>query len=654
MKLTTILRVLSSALLLLAATASAQPAAFSLLSPSNNDTIRSKTVYYYCQSSTGAHHYEVWVDNVKRGEVTADAKTPTQVYFDSVALATGRHSWYFVAVNAAGQRTQSASTFQFTLLSHPDLPYWAIGPFQKYGPNPILSPQGSGTGWESKNVLNPGVMVDDTGCFQMVYRAQDQTNNYSQIGYAHGVDGVTFSRNANPVIRNNGTGETYGCEDPRLVKLGNTYYCYYCAYNGAVSICVATSTDMINWTKYGPKLNNTKNPCIVINSNGTPALINGKYWMYHGDQGFTANTMRLVSSTDLINWTDAGVVRFRLDGMQWEPCIAIADASPNSDDIVVFFAGKLWGDTWFNPSNPLWYYYAISEVVFPKSNMLERIEKLDGMIMLPGKAYETNGQFNLCIFTNSVMKYRRAWWNHYGAGDSRVAVAMAPERNVILGPNRAKGKTVTASSSVQAGANAVDSSCATRWESSASDNQWIMVDLGALYDIRRVILKWEVAYGRSYRIQVSNDASTWNDAYTTTTGNGDFDDIVLSSPSRGRYVRMLATQRGTTYGYSLWEFEVFGTVPVNTVARVRNVRSGNNLFVNAGFISYSLVRARTVTLTVYSAKGETVARMTRLAQPGKNTISDWSAYNRLPAGTYCVALSMRGQASVTARTVKGR
>jgi hypothetical protein len=32
----------------------------------------------------------------------------------------------------------------------------------------------------------------------------------------------------------------------------------------------------------------------------------------------------------------------------------------------------------------------------------------------------------------------------------------------------------------------------------------------------------------------------------------------LALPVSGRYVRLLGTQRGTAYGYSLWEFEVYG------------------------------------------------------------------------------------------------
>jgi hypothetical protein len=85
-----------------------------------------------------------------------------------------------------------------------------------------------------------------------------------------------------------------------------------------------------------------------------------------------------------------------------------------------------------------------------------------------------------------------------------------------------------------------------------------------------------------------------------------------------------------------------------------NARSGNTLFANAPAITCSLVRAQAVTLTVYSAQGKMIARMTRAARAGTNKIIDWCAFNRLPAGTYCVALSFRGQESIIARMVKIR
>ncbi|MEV7571194.1 glycosyl hydrolase family 8 [Streptomyces tanashiensis] len=122
------------------------------------------------------------------------------------------------------------------------------------------------------------------------------------------------------------------------------------------------------------------------------------------------------------------------------------------------------------------------------------------------------------------------------------------------------GKAVTASSvetSAFGPGLAVDGSTATRWASAEGvDPQWIRIDLGANHTISRVKLNWEDAYGRTYRIQTSADGSTWTDVYSTTAGDGATDDLTVSGS--GRYVRMYGTGRGTPYGYSLWEFEVYG------------------------------------------------------------------------------------------------
>lgn len=117
--------------------------------------------------------------------------------------------------------------------------------------------------------------------------------------------------------------------------------------------------------------------------------------------------------------------------------------------------------------------------------------------------------------------------------------------------------TVSSTADGTVGASAVDGSAATRWSSAYSDPQWIYVDLGSSRSISSVRLSWEAAYGKAFKIQVSNDASAWSDVYSTTTGTGGVQSISFS-PTNARYVRMYGTQRGTTYGYSLWEFEVYG------------------------------------------------------------------------------------------------
>ncbi|MET0424906.1 MAG: ThuA domain-containing protein [Actinoplanes sp.] len=128
--------------------------------------------------------------------------------------------------------------------------------------------------------------------------------------------------------------------------------------------------------------------------------------------------------------------------------------------------------------------------------------------------------------------------------------------------NLALNKPATASSvetSAYPASAAVDASATTRWSSAFSDPQWIRVDLGSVRPISRVKLLWEAAYGRDYQIQTSPDGAAWTTLRTVTGGNGGEDDHPGLSAST-RYVRILGTARGTPWGYSLYSFEVHGSV----------------------------------------------------------------------------------------------
>ncbi|MEE4541078.1 discoidin domain-containing protein [Streptomyces sp. V4-01] len=133
-----------------------------------------------------------------------------------------------------------------------------------------------------------------------------------------------------------------------------------------------------------------------------------------------------------------------------------------------------------------------------------------------------------------------------------------------------QGKPATASS-VQdpfTASAAVDGDPGTRWSSAASDPQWLQVDLGSSQPITQVVLTWETAYGKAFQIQVSDNGSTWNTIYSTTTGTGGTQTLAVTGT--GRYVRMYGTARGSQWGYSLWEFQVYGgsggTTPPATCA----------------------------------------------------------------------------------------
>jgi beta-glucanase (GH16 family) len=91
--------------------------------------------------------------------------------------------------------------------------------------------------------------------------------------------------------------------------------------------------------------------------------------------------------------------------------------------------------------------------------------------------------------------------------------------------------------------------------------QWLSVDLGSQNEISRVVLKWETAYAKGYELQISDDNETWTSLFAATTGNGGTDDVSLTGT--GRYLRLYATERGTEWGYSLFELEIYGNAGGN-------------------------------------------------------------------------------------------
>ena len=133
-----------------------------------------------------------------------------------------------------------------------------------------------------------------------------------------------------------------------------------------------------------------------------------------------------------------------------------------------------------------------------------------------------------------------------------------PDNGPILNPLNLAQFKATASSpdGHRSSDDAVDGRLDRRWESAYEDNQWMSVDLGSTKTINRVLLNWEKAYGKAYTIDVSTDGTTWNTVYATDTGNGGIDDISFS-PVEARYVKMNGIKRGSPYGFSLWELEVY-------------------------------------------------------------------------------------------------
>lgn len=108
---------------------------------------------------------------------------------------------------------------------------------------------------------------------------------------------------------------------------------------------------------------------------------------------------------------------------------------------------------------------------------------------------------------------------------------------------------------------AVDGLTDTRFSTNFSDSHVFVVDLLNNYNISKFKILWEYAHGESYRILCSPDSLNWDTIVTENQSDGGTDLWTVSCP--GRYVKIDLLHRFTEYGFSFWEFEVYGTLSGN-------------------------------------------------------------------------------------------
>jgi len=147
-------------------------------------------------------------------------------------------------------------------------------------------------------------------------------------------------------------------------------------------------------------------------------------------------------------------------------------------------------------------------------------------------------------------------WRAAGASGGGVSGAdLARSHRVDVKASREEGSYTAA--------NAFDGSSTTRWSSyennAQNDSQWIAVELDAVYKVNRVVLNWEGAYGKHYRIDVSTNGTSWSKAFETTNNDGAGRRVHEFAAVDAKHVRMYGVVRGFEHGgFSLFDFEVYG------------------------------------------------------------------------------------------------
>ncbi len=173
----------------------------------------------------------------------------------------------------------------------------------------------------------------------------------------------------------------------------------------------------------------------------------------------------------------------------------------------------------------------------------------------------------------------------------------------------------------------VDNDLTTRWSSNWNDaDQSIYIDLENTYNINKVILYWEAAYATMFQIQVSDDANTWTTVYENYNALGGTNEIPLTAS--GRYIKVYAFGKATEYGYSLYEFKVYGTPEGTTAIREANTADAD-IFPNPVSDKLHIVGTDVAHTTIVNTYGAI------LLKSSENTID----VSNLPAGFYIACIT---------------
>ena len=319
--------------------------------------------------------------------------------------------------------------------------------------------RGKSVAWEARDTFNPAAATFG-GELAILYRAEDASGEgigerTSRIGLALSSDGSSFRRLGKPVLFPGKDGAEKwdapgGCEDPRVCETPDgRYLMLYTMWNRKVPrLGVATSRDLLKWTKHGPAFSGrfrdlaTKSASVVCERKGdalVAAKIGGKYLMYWGEE-----FVNLATSDDLVNWSPAcdanGDLLRVIEPRKGMFDSALTECGPpavlTQKGILLLYNGKnksgTDGDTRYAAGS-----YCGGQVLFSVDDPTKVVARLDKPFFVPEAEYEKSGQYpSGTVFLEGLVPFRGKWRLFFGCADSRVGMATLPDDGM---ENRAVG-----------------------------------------------------------------------------------------------------------------------------------------------------------------------------------------------------------------------
>jgi predicted GH43/DUF377 family glycosyl hydrolase len=214
------------------------------------------------------------------------------------------------------------------------------------------------------------------------------------------------------------------------------YILTYTAYDGTTArLMIATSDDLIHWTKHGTALEGkyknawSKSGAIVavqVDERIVAQKIDGKYWMYFGD-----TDLYMATSDDLLHWQpleENGKLKPVLQPRAGYFDSRLVESGPYAllrDEGILLIYNSMNHDSIGDPEIPKGAYCA-GQALFDKNAPDKVIKRLEKNFMQPDKPYEISGQINQVCFLEGMVPFKGRWILYYGTADSKIAAAIHP------------------------------------------------------------------------------------------------------------------------------------------------------------------------------------------------------------------------------------
>lgn len=486
------------------------------------------------------------------------------------------------------------------------LPEWAFGGFERLGTSAAVAPSDELTfhdpvndkdiHWCNKATVNPAVVEKD-GTFYLLFRGQSTEDNASRIGLATSSDGVNFSVNPSPVLYPDPSNENGyameqngGCEDPRIVAAdvdGKTIYVMtYNAWNHAnAHMAVATSEDLVNWTRHGYAFRNagekfsswkkTGTILTAVDADGKQRAakidVNGeqKYFMYwgHGSDIYAATSDDLTDWRPIVDESGEAVKLFHSQDSGFDHAEVIAGCAVKTDNgYLLMYNGKNSGND--NLPQDI---YTPGQILFSLDNPIAVVDegaaRLSQPFMRPiisSYPYEGYGT----VYAESLVwdNVSGKWLFYYSCGNNASAVASydpaarsgygdqiqptVPEGVINAYPKDGIGKTNCFVKSSTGGFNG-EQAFYLNYSYAANKKKWchnrdgheVVIEFLDYYTINRFVMRDCKVFENDrnvddYQIFVSLDGEDWQEIVHETGVSGkDWKDVSFE-PVKTRYFKL--------------------------------------------------------------------------------------------------------------------